>query len=309
MRLDASAGTAQLRDVVQAWLERELGRPISRATVRRLIMAGVVTVDGRAVAVPGRQVPAGARLEARVDLARLPPSHDDARPGPLIVLYEDDDLVAVDKPPGLPTVPTADARRPSVVSVLKGQFARRAGIPAEAVYLGVHQRLDVETSGVVVFTKRPQANQALAHAFGTHAARKCYLALTARPTALPPMRWTVDRPANQSQAPGASGVEPRAAVTEFTVTEVLAQALIVEARPLTGRKHQVRIHLASCGLPILGDASYGGPSRVGRALVPRVMLHAARLEIVKPATGAPLVIEAPTPRDFEEMIAALATCD
>jgi 23S rRNA pseudouridine1911/1915/1917 synthase len=107
--------------------------------------------------------------------------------------------------------------------------------------------------------------------------------------------------------PGLRRVDPRGepAATVYRTLRASGQAALVEARPETGRTHQIRVHLAHLGAPLLGDARYGGPRRVGEVAVPRVMLHARRLALRHPATGAPLVLEAPEPGDFLAVAAAL----
>jgi RluA family pseudouridine synthase len=285
--------------VLASWLPAALGEPVSRAKLRRLIMAGAIRVGGRPLRRPGRPLRAGLALEARIAPERLradrtaadrPFSLSDAR-----LLHEDDVLLAVDKPPGLPTVPTADPRRSSLVAVVKAFLAARgAGGSDREPYLGVHQRLDRDTSGIVLFAKDPAANPGLAAAFSGHAVVKIYHALTARPATLPPHRWTAE---------SAIGVHGKnvSACTELTRLRTLPRALLVEARPLTGRKHQIRIHLAEAGASVLGDELYGAAGRGVR--VPRLMLHAGRLELAHPLTGKRLVIESPYPADFRRALA------
>jgi RluA family pseudouridine synthase len=279
-------------DVAREWLARVLGTEPSRAAVRRLIMAGGLRVRGRPLRAPGRLIDGGAALEllVRPELVRRddgPSSLGEAR-----VLYEDDALIAVDKPPGLATVPSADPRRPSLVGLVEGLLRSRAGGGRAAPKrpLGVHQRLDKDTSGVVLFVKDPAANPGLAAQFATHRVDKTYLALTERPPRLPPKAWRSD-----------AMVEDRPAVTDFVIAEVLARGLLVEAHPRTGRKHQVRVHLADGGLPIFGDRRYGGETGAGA----RVMLHAARLALRHPLTNAPLSVESPLPADFRAVLEGL----
>jgi RluA family pseudouridine synthase len=275
--------------VAREWLAALFGDPPARAAVRRLIMAGAVRIDGRALRVPAFALPSGARLEmtVRPDLVRR-----DAGPralDPRLVLYEDDAVIALDKPPGLPTVATADPSRAHLAGLVQRFLESRGSGP---VALGVHQRLDRDTSGVVLFVKDRSASAAVAAQFESRAVEKTYLALTVRPARLPPARWRADEAIGDGSEPG------RPAITEFTLVEAAPRGLLVEARPRTGRKHQVRIHLAGAGLPILGDATYGGDAREA----PRVMLHAARLALRHPVTGAPLVVTSPLPRDFQDAL-------
>jgi RluA family pseudouridine synthase len=170
----------------------------------------------------------------------------------------------------------------------------------------VHQRLDRDTSGVVLFGVAPEANAELHRAFAERAVAKTYLALAAARPGDAPRRFRVAAPLGPARG-GRGGVRvggegARPAETEVDVVEVIGRACLVEARPLTGRKHQVRAHLAHAGLPILGDPLYGAPSRPA---VPRLMLHASRLALRHPTTGTPLVLEAPLPQDFQSVLRGL----
>jgi RluA family pseudouridine synthase len=223
----------------------------------------------------------------------------------LKILFEDDVLIAVDKPPGLPTQPTVDRLRPNLIDAVKRHLA-----PDGGAYLGVHQLLDRDTSGVILFAKAREANAGLAAAFAGRIARKTYLALTARPSVPKPDCWR----AAGLLAP-APGKPPRMrlvrkggvrAEAEFEIKRRLRGALLVEARPRTGRKHQIRVQLAAEGMPVLGDVVYGGPSRVGGVRVGRSLLHAAGLRLPHPTTGAPLVLKSPLPPDFSAVLQALA---
>jgi RluA family pseudouridine synthase len=268
-------------------------------------MAGTVRVDGRPLRAPGRTLPAGTRIEVAVDPRRLEPPRPSraVELDPRAILYEDDAIVVVDKPVGLPTVPTADPSRPSLVRALT---AFLVAVGRSAGELGVHQRLDADTSGVVLFSKDPRANPGLAAAFAEGGVQKTYEAVTRRPVRMPPQRFTIEsRLAARGRAGVASVVAGgRPALTEFEVLEAFAKALLVEARPRTGRKHQIRVHLAEAGLSILGDRLYGGSSAAVPD-APRLLLHARRLALRHPLTGAPLSIESPRPPDFARALEAL----
>lgn len=268
------------------WLERRLadalGQAPSRAAVRRLVMAGAVAVDARVSRRPGAPLRAGMRIEARVDTGRLgpPPSERAAASlvGPERFLYRDAFVLAVDKPPGLPMHASADRTRPNLYDLVKEALGGRP-------YLGLHQRLDRDTSGVVLFTLDPAANAGLADAIATGRVAKTYHALCARPARMPPGEW---------RESGPLGGDGPNAETAFRVIRTLPARLMIEARPTTGRKHQIRIHLAGRGLPILGDRRYGAHDDA-----PRVMLHALRLELAHPVTGERLSVASPYPDDFQ----------
>jgi RluA family pseudouridine synthase len=304
LRRRVSAGEAGLRlvDVLARWLPQALGRPVPMARVRALVAAGGVRVDGRALRATGRPLRAGQRVDAVVRRSLLRPrSTVSDRPFRLTgaaILYRDDVLLAVDKPPGLPTHATAERARPSLVGHVEA-YLRETHVP---VYVGLHQRLDRDTSGVVLFATDRCANEGLARAFADREIEKTYLALTGRPSWLPPRRFRVAAPlateGGRGVVVGGRGAKP--AETEFVLLEVLPAALLVEARPRTGRKHQVRAHLAHVGMPVLGDAIYGAGGDA-----PRLMLHARRVALAHPVTARPLAIESPVPADFEAVLARL----
>jgi RluA family pseudouridine synthase len=305
-RLDAS---------VAAWLADALGYPLSKSVVRKTIMAGAVRLNGLPVRRPGLVLRADMKLDVRIDAARLPPfgdRHAGGDPEPPAVLYEDDDLVAVAKPPGLVMHATADPHRRDLFSAVRRSLALR---PAEArstaglPYLGLHHRLDVDTSGIVLFTKRERSNGPLAAQFQHGEVKKVYHAIVCQPRHALADAWRIEN--RLATSGGGRRARMRAArtggvraATGFVVLDRLAAALLVEARPETGRKHQIRAHLSDAGMPILGDSRYGGPRHVGPCTASRVMLHASRLSLRHPVTGLPLDLTCPYPPDF----AALLDC-
>ncbi|ABS24430.1 RluA family pseudouridine synthase [Anaeromyxobacter sp. Fw109-5] len=269
---------------------------VSRGAARRALDSGGVFLDGRRCKVSGRLLQAGQKVVVNLEEAgRAAPARSALERARL--LYADQDLVAVDKPAGVPSQPTLTTDRgtlPELVSDL-------LGAPVTLVH-----RLDRETSGVTVLARTAAAAAALAEAFRTGTPEKTYLALCARPPAPPDGR--IDAPLGKDPArAGLRRVDPRgdAAATRYRTLRAGPLAALVEARPETGRTHQIRVHLAHLGAPLLGDPRYGGPRRVGEVAIPRVMLHARRLEIDHPATGARLLLEAPVPEDLRAAEGAL----
>lgn len=229
------------------------------------------------------------------------------------ILFEDEWLIVVDKPAGVPTQPTLDARRPSVQSML-GTFLRErdGGEP----YLGLQHRLDRDTSGVLLFTRDPRANAGVTALFAGKAVRKTYLAIAVSGAGAPDS-WEVS---NHLAVIGRVGKASRfgavrsggdAARTTFRVVERLSGAILVEASPQTGRTHQIRVHLAEGGYPILGDPLYGGPTHLraggngGVVQAPRVMLHAAGIAFVHPITQASLQVTCSQPEDLVQCLGSL----
>jgi 23S rRNA pseudouridine1911/1915/1917 synthase len=280
---------------LSAWLPGALGLPLSRGALRTLVMAGAVTVDGRPFRRPGAVLRPGAAVVARVDPSRLGPPSGEREVAQAFgtgrFLYRDALVLVVDKPAGLPMHATADAARPNLFDLVRG-LLRAEGV-AEP-YLGLHQRLDRETSGAVLFTLDRTANGPIARALATgEGIAKTYHALCARPRVRLPAAWRDEGPL------GDGGPLAR---TAFAVLRSMADALLVEARPQTGRKHQIRIQLAARGAPILGDARYGGDPGAAH----RVMLHAHRLALRHPSTGETVTVTSPYPPDFAALLASLA---
>ena len=238
------------------------------------------------------------------------------------VLYEDDDLIAVHKPAGVPSQAAQPDRPDDLVTRLRAFLASRDG--TNDPYLGVHQRLDRDTSGVVLFTKRPEVNAALARQFEGRTLKKRYVAAVsgwstkardvtledqlrkgerghmevAPPRSRMPMRGR-PRPAGRALAPDRSvglGGSQRA-VTHVTLRTRSGERALLELRLETGRTHQARVQLAHLRAPIAGDPIYGGANAA------RLMLHAAALELDHPRTGKPLVIRDAPPADMEDWVA------
>lgn len=269
---------------------------ISRGEARRALELGGVFLDGRRCKVSGRALREGQRV-----VVNLAEGGREAVPAAPLerarLLYADADLAAVDKPAGVPSQPTLTTDRGTLPELV----AALLGAPVTLVH-----RLDRETSGVTVFARTPAAAAALAAAFRDGAPEKTYLALCARPPA--PREGRLEAPLGKDPArPGLRRVDPRGepAATRWRTLREGPRAALVEAWPETGRTHQLRVHLAHLGAPLLGDARYGGPRRVGEVAVPRVLLHARRLVLAHPATGARLVLEAPVPEDLAEIERAL----
>ncbi len=262
---------------------------ISRGEARRALDAGGVFVDGRRCKVSGKIVRGGQQIVVNLEeggrAAAPAGALDRAR-----LLYADDDLAAVDKPAGVPAQPTLT----SDAGTLPDLVAALLGTPVTLVH-----RLDRETSGVTVLARTKKAAAALSEAFRVGTPEKTYLALCARAPAPAEGRLEAALGKDPARA-GLRRVDPRGdpAATRYRTLRAGPGAALVEARPETGRTHQIRVHLASLGAPLLGDARYGGPRRVGEISIPRVMLHARRLALPHPATGAPIVFDAPLPEDF-----------
>ncbi|RKG69715.1 RluA family pseudouridine synthase, partial [Corallococcus terminator] len=239
-----------LADAVAA----ELGLPVADA--RRLVEVGAVYVAGRRARDGAARLQAAQVVTVVLEEAGQSPLEASGPPAPLRVLFEDEDVLAVDKPAGLNAQPTEGRVGASLVDVVGAHLGRPAGL--------VH-RLDRETSGVTVFGKSAQATSALAEAFREGTARKRYLAATGPGL---PEGGTVDLPLSKDPSrPGrwratrsANGVP---AWTDYRRLFASEAFCLVELLPRTGRTHQLRAHLTALGTPILGDARYGGAGSAG----------------------------------------------
>ena len=305
-RVDTSQTGARLDRFVALLLERHGLIDVSKSAVRRLIVSGAVRVNGQPIRRPAFALAHRSRIEASVDRARLlAPSRDGIQITSADILYRDGDLLAVAKPAGLQTHPGADSRQPSLVSVVTAWLANER--PGLTPYLGVHQRLDRETSGVVVFALSLRANPGLASAFTGRHVKKTYHAVSVTPD----RTLEADRPRHLKDRLSAAGTGRSTrmvpaesgvlAETTIRIAEHLGPVVLVEAQPTTGRRHQVRAQLAADGLPIVGDARYGGV-RSWRCPVPRVLLHAYSIAFPHPVSGEPLRIVCPWPSDFQRAV-------
>jgi 23S rRNA pseudouridine1911/1915/1917 synthase len=265
---------------------------LSRRRARLLLDIGGVFVDGRRVKVAGRLVHAGEKIAANLGgaLERATPqtgrdarARDEARLPPHTIVFEDEDVVVVDKPAGLLTSPTPESDRNNLASLLA---RREGGAPVHVVH-----RIDLETSGLLVFAKTEDANRVLSERFRTHDLEREYLAVVAG--AFPDATRVIERP-----------VGGKRAVTHVAVEERLgARATLLRCRLETGRTHQIRLHAQAEGHPVLGDPRYGGAPMSPRP--PRMALHATLLAFAHPRTGAPLSFTSPWPADLAGWLEAL----
>jgi len=287
--------------------------PHSRSAWKRFIEEGRVTVDGRPVTKAGFALRAGMRIAASPAEGGPPTLEGEAIP--IDVVFEDAHLAVVLKPAGLVVHPGHGARRGTLVHALLGRGMPLAplGGPERP---GIVHRLDKETSGLLVVAKTDAAHRALAAMFAERRIKKTYLALLwGRPR---PASGRIDAPIGRNRrdrtkmAEGAPGGRP--ATTVYRTVEALHGFTLVEIDLITGRTHQIRVHFAARRHPVLGDARYGGspwkamrdPRRravIGR--LGRLALHAARLELPHPVTGAPLDLRCPLPDALLGLLASL----
>jgi 23S rRNA pseudouridine1911/1915/1917 synthase len=322
-------------------LDRVLARHVaelSRSRLKTLIEAGAVTLDGHTIRDPNHRVNSGAAIMVNV------PPPEPAKPAaeaiPLRVIYEDDDIIAIDKPRNLVVHPAAGNWTGTLVNALIAHCGDSlSGIGGER-RPGIVHRLDKDTTGVMVVAKNDRAHQALAAQFADHGRtdegfERSYLALVWEAPDRP--HGTIDKPIDRHpKARDRMAVRQggREAVTHWQVLERYAGkpgprrtgkaekpeatvASLVACRLETGRTHQIRVHLASIGHPVMGDQVYGSGFRTKTALLPpeaqaaldalgRQALHAHILSVKHPSTGEILTFRSELPPDLARLRTALA---
>lgn len=287
----ADGGAAGER--LDLFLARALGA--SRKAVKKALDGGQVFIDGATVRRAGHLLAGGETVAATLD--ESPPAPPVAEP---TVLYRDHHLLVLNKPPGLPSHPTVAGRANALDWAT--DLLRRQGSAVVPILL---HRLDADTSGVLLLALTAEANRSLAAAFAGREIEKLYLALVA---GTPPEAFAV----RNSLRLGRRGRVERVlaggqpAETAFRTVARVPGFALVEARPKTGRTHQIRVHLSGEGFPIIGDRLYGGPTAIavdGQILTaPRHLLHAFRLSFRHPASGEEVALEAPVPEDMKAIL-------
>jgi len=285
-----------------------LALQLSRTYAKNLVEEGFVQIDGRPAIKVSHKL-SGLELISVV----IPPPKPvtvEAEEIPLDIIYEDDDLAAINKPPGLAAHPTATLRSGTVVNALLGRMSlakERHFEPEEEDYRpGIVHRLDKDTSGVMVVAKHDEAHRHLAASFKKRLTEKEYLAIAVGDI---PDEVQVEAPIGRHphnrQLMTVGGANPRSANTYLRVLMRIrrgeARYLFVKAKPHTGRTHQIRVHLAHLGAAILGDEAYGQRSSV----ITRQALHALRLTLPHPRDNQAITFMAQAPLDMIEAWLAL----
>ncbi|MCK9170400.1 MAG: RluA family pseudouridine synthase [Treponema sp.] len=296
-----------LREELPPLIQKFSRGDISNSKIRRLITAGAVQVNGCQCRIPAELLYPGSSIEASIDNEKFfyekQPDDIKFEVTKSAVLYEDDVIIVVNKPARFPTEATITEHRDNMHdAVVRWLWSEKPEL-RNPPYAGIMHRLDRGTSGVLLFTKQRMVNGPVHEMFEQHTAHKMYRAVVRRGN-ISGKEFFVDdsigRITVKSRA-GKWGIVPESqgglhAHTDFTL---LGEGMFdgirvqyIEARPLTGRTHQIRVHLSSLGMPIMGDELYGGPA------AERIFLHAQSLVFPHPVTGLPVVVTAPLPSGF-----------
>ena len=302
---------------------------LSRTRLARLIGEGAVSRDG----VPLTDVKARVAAGDVIDIAVPEPEATETTPEaiPLTIVHEDDDLIVIDKPAGFVVHPAPGTPTGTLVNALLHHFGDNlSGVGGER-RPGIVHRIDKDTSGLLVVAKSDRAHHGLAKQFEDHSAERAYLALChgvpdhgdPRLNGLRGVTFegqvmriatNLDRHKTDRQKQAVTFEGGRRAVTRVRVLERWGDDLaLVECRLETGRTHQIRVHMAYCGLPLVGDQTYGGRRKAPQRLkgheavnaFPRQALHAAELGFIHPASGEAMKFSSPPPEDFAALLAEL----
>ncbi|WP_269931323.1 RluA family pseudouridine synthase [Aminobacter sp. HY435] len=322
--LAAGADAAGLR--LDQWLAARLAPDLSRSRVQALIKQGAVSIGGKTVAEAKRKLAMGD--EVAIDMPEAEPAEPQGEDIPLDILFEDDELIVINKPAGLVVHPGAGNWTGTLVNALIHHCGESLSGIGGVKRPGIVHRLDKETSGVMVVAKTDRAHKALSEAFADHGRtgdlERAYSALVWG--ILPRVTGTIDAPLGRHADRVRRAVVPehrddaRHAVTHYAVEErfggdqtEFTTASLVECRLETGRTHQIRVHMAHIGHPVVGDPDYGQafrtksnrlPEPLSSAVkaFPRQALHARLLAFRHPATHLLMRFEAPLPHDMGELV-------
>jgi 23S rRNA pseudouridine1911/1915/1917 synthase len=284
---------------------------LSRERLKALIRSGAVESAGKLVRDPATKVRGEEAIRVAVPEPR--PAHNEAQDIPLRVAFEDEHLLIVDKPAGLVVHPAAGNLDGTLVNALLhhcgGSLSGIGGVARP----GIVHRIDKDTSGLLVVAKTDVAHEALSRQFAAHSIDRRYLAIVSgTPKSA---HGTIDAPlarsaANRKKIAIVQGSRGKRAATHWSRLEILKDAALVECRLETGRTHQVRVHMASIGHPLLGDPVYGGSGKKHGKLLKelqfhRQALHAAELGFTHPVTRHRLSFSSAMPADMQELFNAL----
>jgi 23S rRNA pseudouridine1911/1915/1917 synthase len=281
----------------------------SRTQVQRLIRSGLVTVGARVALKGGEEVQAGDAISVRAEREELTAMPEAL---PLSIVYEDEDLLVVNKPAGMAVHVGAGVKSGTLVNALLHHIRNLSSAGGE-MRPGIVHRLDRMTSGLVIVAKNDAAHRKLAEQFKSREVHKTYILLVhgrvtseqgaiCKPVGRDPIRRTRMK---------AGGVRPREALTRYKIIGRFPGFTLIEAHPKTGRTHQIRVHFASIGHPVVGDTTYGAPGKLhirGRevATLSRNFLHAGCLEFQHPGTRQAVSFSAPLPPELEEFLSSLS---
>jgi 23S rRNA pseudouridine1911/1915/1917 synthase len=307
--------SATVSDDAASWrLDRALAAALpalSRERLKALISSGRVTGPAGPVRDPASKALVGPY---EITIPEPAPAHNEAQDIALDIVFEDEHLLVVDKPAGMVVHPAAGNLDGTLVNALLHHCAGRLSGIGGVARPGIVHRIDKGTSGLLVVAKTDVAHEGLAAQFARHSLSRVYLAVVEGVPA--PPAGAIDAPlarssANRKKMAIVAEGRGKRAVTRYRTLRPLREAALVECRLETGRTHQVRVHLASTGHPLLGDPVYGRTRAAHRELLKKLgferqALHAAELGFIHPVTRQALSFKSAVPSDMQELLSALA---
>jgi 23S rRNA pseudouridine1911/1915/1917 synthase len=276
---------------------------LSRSRIQALIKAGEVQVNGEMVTKTGRKIEGPCTVKILIS----PPEPSEIVPEdiPLDIIYENKDVIVLNKPPGLVVHPAAGHQSGTLVHALLAHIPDLEGVGG-VQRPGIVHRLDKNTSGLLIVAKNDRAHRDLQRQFKERSVQKHYLTLVdgQPPTKVGRIEAAIGRdPANRKRMAVVSENKGRVAISEYQTKEQFDKHVFLDVHILTGRTHQIRVHMAFIGCPVVGDTVYG--RKRPTLPVKRQLLHAARLQLQLPGAARPRLFEAPLPEDFMQALAHL----
>lgn len=288
----------------------QLETSLTRSKAKILIDKGLVSINARQAKKASQRVAAGDQIVIAVEKSETAPPELLPKPTTFEIIHEDQSIIVINKPAGLCMYPGAGKEEETLAHGLLHHFSElsKEGDPSRP---GIVHRLDKDTSGIVVIAKTDMAHAHLSQAFKKRSVKKTYLAICRGH--LDDLHGTIDFPIGRHplhrKKMSIVSRAPRHAITQWEVIEELQCATFLKVRILTGRTHQIRVHMAAIGHGLLGDRLYGGPIKLHlkkRSItVPRQMLHAHSITFIHPENHRELEFTAPIPEDMMHLITTL----
>lgn len=271
---------------------------LSRSRIQKLIEAGNVTINGQ-ILKSSHKLKIGESVKLEYDLTR--PKKIQPENIPVDIIYMDSQIIVIDKNSGMVVHPGAGVREGTLAHALLYHFPDLVGVGPEE-RPGIVHRLDKETSGVMVLARSQNAYQSLKRQFKKREVEKLYIGLVwgRTPKEEGIITWGVGRHPKHGERISIKTRKPRSAETRYSILKKGEEFTLLEIRPITGRTHQIRVHLAAAGHPLVGDRKYGRKKGKIRGL--RLFLHASRLRLTHPETGEKVEFFSPLPSDLKDFL-------
>ncbi|NIM89508.1 MAG: RluA family pseudouridine synthase [Candidatus Aminicenantes bacterium] len=295
--VNGSSGSDQRLDTFLSQKIKEL----SRSQLQKTIDQGKVKVD-RIIRKSSYRLKEGEGIEIELEITE--PAKIEGEDLPLEIIYKDKHLLVIDKPSGMVVHPGPGNRRGTLVNALLFHFPQLEGIgPKERP--GIVHRLDKETSGVMVIARTQDAYRKLQEQFKKRQVEKVYSGLVwgKMPEKEGIIDWALGRHVKHGQRISIKTKRPRSAETHYFVQEEIEDFSLLKIRPVTGRTHQIRVHFAASGHPVVGDTRYG--RRKSKPRCSRLFLHASGLSFLHPETGERVELNSPLPQDLRKFLKAI----